>query len=113
VFASCKDGAVQVAAMGAPMQVKAALPANPTPAVTRRLKFAVCPAEMVTVVPPDVAGARVRAGFTLAAIEMICGESGASSVIVREADRWPREGARKPQLWCRQYSPRKRQHYIR
>lgn len=86
---SCTEGAEHVAASGAPVHVNDALPLKPAPGVTSKLKFAVCPAVMEIEVPPDDAAVMVSAGLTLAAMLIIWGESGASSVMVMTAERAP------------------------
>jgi hypothetical protein len=65
------------------------LPANPGPGVNSKLKAAVCPAVTVTEVEPGAAGEIAKAGVTLAFSAMVCGEPGASSVIVISAARGP------------------------
>jgi hypothetical protein len=88
-FVSWTEGALHVAAVGAPVQVKEAVPAKPGPGVNCRVKDAVCPAVTVTEVPPATAGAMVKAGLTLALMAIVCGESAASSTIVIVADWRP------------------------
>jgi hypothetical protein len=65
------------------------LPANPGPGVNSKLKAAVCPAVTVTEVEPGAAGEIAKAGVTLTFSAMVCGEPGASSVIVISAARGP------------------------
>ena len=78
-----------MAAAGAPAQAKEALPANPGPGVNNNLNMAVCPAETVTEVEPGAAGEIVRAAVTVALMPIVCGELGASSVMVMNALRAP------------------------
>ena len=63
---------------------------KPTPGVNSRLKFAVWPAVIEAEVLPELAGVIVKAGLTIAAMVTVCGESGASSVMVMLAERAPR-----------------------
>jgi hypothetical protein len=62
---------VHVACAGAPEQVKEALPANPDPGVSCKVKLAVCPAVTVTEVEPAAAGEIAKAGLTVALTVMI------------------------------------------
>jgi hypothetical protein len=82
-------GAAQVAATGTPSQAKEAPPVKPGPGVNCRLKTAVWPAFTVTEVDPGAAGEIARAAFTVVLIAIACGELGASSVIVMNAERAP------------------------
>jgi len=66
-----------------------ALPANPAPGVKSKLKAAVCPAVTVTEVEPGAAGEIANAALTVASSAIVCGEPGASSVIVISAAREP------------------------
>jgi len=74
---------------GAPAHANEALPANPAPGVSSKLKAAVCPAVTVTEVEPGAAGEIAKAGLTVAFSAIVCGEPGASSVIVISAARGP------------------------
>src|ERR1700730_9695431 len=87
--ANCTFGAVHVPAAGTPAQAKEALPAKPVPGVSCMLKAAVCPAVTVTEFEPGAAGEIARAALIVALMPIACGELGASSVIVMNADRVP------------------------
>ncbi len=80
-------GEVQLAAVGAPAHVEDTLPLNP--GVSCRLNVAVCPAVTVAERLPPVAGVIVSNGFALPVMATVCGELGASSVIVSVAVRTP------------------------
>ena len=82
-------GAVHMAAVGAPAHAKEALPEKPAPGVSSRRKSAVCPATSVMAFEPGAAGEIAIAGFTVALRPITCGELGASSLIVINAERTP------------------------
>jgi hypothetical protein len=62
---------------------------KPAPGVNCRLKAAVWPAVTVTDVEPRAAGEIAKAALTVALSGMLCGELGASSVMIMEAARAP------------------------
>src|ERR1700741_2185321 len=86
---NCTDGAVQVAAVGAPAHANGEAPLKPGPGINFRLKEAVCPAVTVTEVEPAAAGEIAKAGLTLALSAMVWGELGASWAMVINAVRVP------------------------
>src|SRR5438309_8645077 len=85
----CTLGAVHVAAVGAPVHVKEALPAKPVPGVNCRVKVAVCPAVTVAALEPGEAGEIVNAARIDALRLIVWGELGASSVTAMNAARVP------------------------
>ena len=83
------DGALQVAAGGAPAHAKETFPAKPAPGVIAKINDAVCPAVTVIEVPPAIAGDMVNAGLAFAVNAIVCGESAASSTTVMVAEWRP------------------------
>ena len=79
-------GTVQVAAWGAPEQVKEMLPVNPEPGSSCKLYAAVWPAVTVAERLPELT---VKAGVAVPSNVMVCGELAASLVIVMVAERAP------------------------
>src|SRR5438270_13878403 len=82
-------GDAQVAAFGAPAHANAAMPAKPAPGTNCRVNVAVCPDVMVAELEPGPAGEIVKAGLIEALRLIICGELGASSVMVITAAAVP------------------------
>ena len=80
-------GAEQVAAKGAPEHANETLPSNP--AMSCRLYIAVWPAVTAWEKLPPAAGATVSNGLAFPLSATVCGELGASSVIVNVATRAP------------------------
>ena len=65
------------------------MPAKPGPGVSCKLKAAVCPAVTVIEVAPGDAGEAAKAALTVALKAIVCGEVGASSLMVTTALRKP------------------------
>ena len=81
--------ALQVAAVGAPLQEMVTIPANPGPGASCSAYCAVCPADTAALVEPVGATDSWNANANVPERETECGEFGASSVITNEAVRLP------------------------
>ncbi len=89
-------GTWHVAPSGVPLQASDTVPVKPAPGVNCNWYWAVCPADTEAVVEPFGAGPGVKAGLAVALREIVWGEPGASSAMVRLAVRWPAASGLKP-----------------